>query len=565
MRYQLKLMDTLSGTGCFAALPEPNLSFSEVLSHLERYPYDEFMHRHMLDMLGKHRTRKIEKLITEIKGNPNKKVLAALIYEACLTYPKLAPLKEQIEKEFDAHDLKDFSPTLHLRSHLLTDQSLHNQWTSILSANMEEHAELPAPEESGLPLLYQKDELPAKVSIDASVVRISLEKEGKIPPAKERASIVEVTAHAMKQLKAIDVFLGPQMRQKGCLSPAAVLQHWQVKTRTDIGSFSNSLDAIQTSYGRGFSLINAQVSCAMEVVERVSSYGSIGKAGILNRVNPCPVVKGTYEEVSKNNEALDPSTLSLEYPYEGQSLWWMEAEKFNGTEYKKILIPIQHVFLFCNLDEQNLFSGLSSTGLASGNTFAEAKLSGLLEVLERDSDSTIPFDKEKCFRIESDNAEINKHLNDLKDSGIQVWFQDMTSELGVPCYRAFAVGKHGDINKGGGCNLDGKRALLSALTEVPYPFPGPATMDCPEGLPLRKLEDLPDLSTGSTQGDVMVLETLLTKNDYYPIYADLTRKDLGIPVARAIIPGLEIVSDMDKFSRVSPRLYRNYLEIKNLL
>ncbi|MBI9111488.1 YcaO-like family protein [Maridesulfovibrio ferrireducens] len=565
MRYQLKLMDTLSGTGCFAAFPVPNLSFSDVLNHLEKHPYDEFMHHHMLDMLGKHRTRKIEKLITEIKGDPNKKVLAALIYEACLTHPKLVSLKEQIEKDFDAQELKDITPTLHLRSHLLADQPLHNQWTLVLSANMEEHEDLPSPEETGLPLLYKNEELPVKESIEASTVKTSLEKEGKLPPAKERASTIEVTTHAMKQLEALDVFLGQQMRQKGCLSPAAVLQHWQVKTKTDNGSLSNSLDAIQTSYGRGFSLIDAQVSCAMEVVERVSSYGSIGKAGVLNRVDPYPIVKGTYEEVSKDCKALDPSTLSLEYPYEGQSLWWMEADRFNGTEYEEILIPVQHVFLFCNLDEQNLFSGLSSTGLASGNTFAEAQLSGLLEVLERDSDSTILFDKEKCFRIESDNAEIKKHLADLEDSGIHVWFQDMTSELGVPCYRAFAVGKRGDINKGGGCNLDGKRALLSALTEVPYPFPGPATSPCPEGLPVRKLEDLPDLSTGSTEGDVMVLETLLTKNNYYPIYVDLTRKDLEIPVTRAIIPGLEIVSDMDKFSRISPRLFKNYLEIKKLL
>ncbi|WP_031483912.1 YcaO-like family protein [Maridesulfovibrio frigidus] len=565
MRYQLKLMDTLSGTGCFAALPVPNLSFSEVLKHLEEHPYDEFMHRHMLDMLGKHRTRKIEKLITEIKGNPNKKVLAALIYEACLTHPKLSSLKDKVEQEFDSQELKNFTPTLHLRSHRLTDQPLHNQWTLVLSENMEEHADLPTPEETGLPLLYDIEKLPPKISIDAASVKASLEKEAKLPPAKERAPIAEVTAHAMKQLEAMEVFLGPQMRQKGCLSPAAVLQHWQIKTKSDNGSFSNSLDAIQTSYGRGFSLINAQVSCAMEVAERVSSYGSIGKAGVLNRANPSPVIQGRYEELSKNHNALDPSTISLEYPYEGQSLWWMEAERFNGKEYELVLVPVQHVFLFCNLDEQNLFSGLSSTGLASGNTFAEAQLSGLLEVLERDSDSTLPFDKERCFTIESDNAEVQKHLGDLKDLGIHVWFQDMTSELGVPCYRAFAVGRLGDINKGGGCNLDGKRALLSALTEVPYPFPGPATSPCPEGLPVRKLEDLPDFSTGSADGDVMVLENLLVKNEFYPIYVDLTRKELGIPVTRAIIPGLEIVSDMDKFSRISPRLFRNYLEIKKVL
>ncbi len=50
-----------------------------------------------------------------------------------------------------------------------------------------------------------------------------------------------------------------------------------------------------------------------------------------------------------------------------------------------MLIPAQFVFLFCNLDEQNLFSALGSTGLASGNTMAEAKVSALTEVIERDS------------------------------------------------------------------------------------------------------------------------------------------------------------------------------------
>ena len=34
MRYELRLMDTLSGVGCFAAHPGPNLSFSEMLAHL---------------------------------------------------------------------------------------------------------------------------------------------------------------------------------------------------------------------------------------------------------------------------------------------------------------------------------------------------------------------------------------------------------------------------------------------------------------------------------------------------------------------------------------------------
>lgn len=565
MRYELKLMDTLSGTGCFAAFPGPNLSFSEVLEHLEAHPYDEFMHRHMLEMLGNHRTRKIQKLIKEIKGDPNKKVLAALIYEAVLTHPRLESLKAEVLSEFDPEELKEYSPALHIRSHLQEDQPLHNKWTSIFADNIETHEDMPSIDESGLEPLYNVDELPSAGFTTAEQIRSELESEGKLPPAKERAPIEEVTANANKKLDAAGVFMGPQMRQKGCLSPFAVLHHWMVENKTSNGTLSNSLRAIQTSYGRGFTYEQACVSCAMEVAERVSSYASIGKSGVAGRTSELPVIRGTYAEIKEQGEALDPSGLRLEVPYSGQPLWWMPSDKFDGEKHVQAWQPVQHVFLFCNLDEQNLFSGLNSTGLASGNTTNEARLSGLLEVLERDSDSTVPFDRSRCFTIETDDPEVQKHLDDLKSSGINVWFQDMTSELGIPCYKAFAVGRLGDINKGGGCSLNGKRALLSALTEVPYPFPGPPTSEMPEGLPVRKLEELPDLSTGSADGDVMVVEGTLAANGFHPHYVNLTRKDLEIPVTRAIVPGLEIVSDFDKFSRVSKRLYRNYLDIKNLL
>ena len=41
---------------------------------------------------------------------------------------------------------------------------------------------------------------------------------------------------------------------------------------------------------------------------------------------------------------------------------------------------------------------------------------------------------------------------------------------------------------------------------------------------------------------------------------DLTRKDIGLPVVRAIVPGMEIIGDFDEFSRVHPELFEKYLE-----
>jgi ribosomal protein S12 methylthiotransferase accessory factor YcaO len=75
------------------------------------------------------------------------------------------------------------------------------------------------------------------------------------------------------------------------------------------------------------------------------------------------------------------------------------------------------------------------------------------------------------------------------------------------------------------------------------------------------LENLPNYSTGQPETDLAILEEVLSENGLQPIYVDLTRKDTGIPVVRAIVPGLEIMADFDAFSRVSPRLFYNYLKM----
>ncbi|RLC08063.1 MAG: hypothetical protein DRI57_24765, partial [Deltaproteobacteria bacterium] len=82
-----------------------------------------------------------------------------------------------------------------------------------------------------------------------------------------------------------------------------------------------------------------------------------------------------------------------------------------------------------------------------------------------------------------------------------------------------------------------------------------------DGLPLIRFEDLPDYASDNVNQDLAILEGLLLSNGYSSIYVNLTRRDLDIPVVRAIVPGLELMADFDRFSRVSPRLFSNYLEM----
>ncbi|NDV20067.1 hypothetical protein GO013_11635 [Pseudodesulfovibrio sp. JC047] len=557
MRYKLQMMNTDFGVGMFAALPEANLSFNEMADALRKHPYDEYMHEFVLQGFKDFRTRKLQKLIKEVMKDfgQSDPVLTAVMYEACICHTRQNPLLA-LFKGLNPKTLLDFTPAIHIRSSLQADQALHTQWIALFGENIFALTPLPAPEEAPAPV-YTDAELEMPPAIPVSAVRQELDKQ--LPPPKARCSFEETINKAFSALDKADAFLGPVSAHKASLSPIASLRHWMVKTRSVNGSLSNSLEGIQTSYGRGLSRLQADASCCMEMVERYSSYASVSKDGVIGYTHAYPLTFKAYDELNQN--AINPNHIRLEVPYAGQKLHWLEGhtpDKDGATT--PILIPAQCLFLFCNLDEPSLFSALGSTGLASGNTMAEAKVAALTEVIERDSDATMLYDPRRCFRIETDDPTLSTLLKNYTKSGIDVWFMDMTTELGIPCYKSIVLGQHGDVNKGGGCGLNGPSALISAMTETAYPYPGPPSGPAPKGLPTRRLEDLPDSSTGSAEGDLMVLEKTLMKNGYTPSYVDLTRTNMNIPVTRAIIPGLELISDFDQYSRVSPRLYKNYLD-----
>jgi len=563
MRYELRLMDTLSGVGCFAAHPGPNLSFSEMVDHLHQQPLDDFMHQHLLFKLGEHRTKKFEKLIEEVQqdGRCTDPVLAALLVEACLGHERFAHLLPRLSG-LDLGEISRHTPAVHIRSYLLADQPLHNEWTMRMQLNIVAHEPLAAPDEIGLAApyaakIYTEDALPPAAAATAAGTRQRLAPV--LPPARARRPAEETSALALEKLTEKNVFIGQEMRHKASLSPIALLRMWLVELSVQSGGLSYSLSGMQTSYGRGLEIEGARASYLMEVAERVSSYASMGARGVMGLAYDCPITRGSLAEVSATQRALDLARVRLEAPYTGQVIHWMPAQERTQDGLQPCLVPVQFVYLFANLEEQSLFSALGSTGLASGNTMEEAKVHALGEVIERDAEAVTPFDLSRCFRLAARDERVAKLLRDYEECNMHVWFMDCTPESGVPCYKAIVTGRHGDVNKGMGAGLSGPRAAISAMTEIPYPFPGPATQEAPEGLPVRLLEDLPDHSTGSAEGDLLVLEETLMAAGHAPIYADLTRKDLGIPAVRAIVPGLEWVADFDRFSRLPPRLYANYL------
>lgn len=354
------------------------------------------------------------------------------------------------------------------------------------------------------------------------------------------------------------------MRHFNSLSPHGILRKWYMKTKIKTDKADFTFQGVQTSYGKGFDLEKARISCLMEMCERRASFVSVEDMRILDKKFYPELIKLSFSEgIEQGLNMLDPNSLRLEVPYSDYSIYWIKASELTAHEKEKeIYIPAQLSFLFLNLDEPDLFSSLDSTGLAAGDTIERAKLAGILEAIERDSEFTSPFNLEKCFRLKSKSGEINSLLEFYRSRGIDFFFQAAENETKIPCYKAFVYGNDNIIYKGCSADLNAKKALLDALFEVPYPtlnnYPSKTIT-----YPLKEIffEDLPDYSTGSIKTDLELLETYLTGNDIRVIYSDLTQSSLEIPVFKTIIPGLELNGDFDSWHRVSKRQYANFKKI----
>lgn len=557
--YRLTRIRTEAATGYFDCTPVEDPDFDQALAVCRRRPDDEFMRKHLLRLVAGWPMPEMKRRVQLAADDP---FLRALFFEACLLVDAFAPLCARF-KEKELGRLAQASPLLYIKAHRLKDHRLHRRWIDRLRPNFSRHTLLLPPGEIALP---------APVS-DAAVAQAMAASEtleqvvaGLGANTKRHASqtpdAAAVAGEALERLARAGIPVGAEMRHEASLSPIALQRTWQLSLTVDCGRHHYRLGGEQIAYGRGLELDAARAACAMEIVERVSSYATVSQERVEGYHHPYPLIRARLSELTgKGLVALDPNRLGLEAPYRDEPLYWLAARQVTLTGSSPIQVPAQCVFLFCNLDEIKLFSGLGSNGLGAGVTMAQAKYKALLEVIERDSAATIPFAPELCFDVETNDGRVGRLLQSYAGLGIRLGFVDITGPLGVPCCKVFVKGGDGEIAAGTSAHLDARRALISALTETPYPYPhGGPSVSLPPAVVRVPLEALPDYDRGDPDENLRLLESLLLANGHSPIYIDLTRRDLDLPVVRAIVPGMELLGDFDRFSRVHPRLYGHYLK-----
>ncbi len=559
--YRYTHASTESMTGYFSCEPPEGFSLEEALSRLEETPLDEFLHRYLL--------RRIASLPPEEAAalrNPDRPALMALLYETAFLHAPFAGMLDGVSAE-ELEQAEAFSPLpyLALARASLTEAGHREQenlaaWNALFEENLAHHHPLPHPDDNDLPLPdYVRRAAPRPAGRTAAEAYA----ERAIPghPVWTRPPAQLTAAEALASLATCGVIAGTELRHESSLAPVGLLRNWNVDIAVRCGGLDYTVQGEATTWGRGLSIATARASYSMEMVERASAYLSIDGDRVTDRLHPTPLIKASHAELlSQGRAALDPRSLPISADYREQPLRWMEGRDVSGSP---VLVPVQAVGLFCNLDEPALFLSPGSTGMASGNTLDEAKAGALTELLERDAEATVPWRRDQCFTLlaDVDDHPLGILLADYARRGIHVWFRDMTTEFGVPCYQSFVSREDGTHARGAGAGLSGAGTLLSALTETPYPYPnGPASAPAPAGLPVRRISELPDFRLDSPAANLHLLESVLTSHGYAPVYVELTREDLELPVVRAIVPGLELTADFDAFSRPSARLFRRYLK-----
>ena len=214
-----------------------------------------------------------------------------------------------------------------------------------------------------------------------------------------------------------------------------------------------------------------------------------------------------------------------------------------------------------------------SNGCAAGNTLEEAILQGFYELVERDAFAIWWYNRLSLPKVDLTSFE-DEYLAAAREyyRGRQreIWVLDATSDFGIPAFVAISrrTDKAAeDIIYGAGAHVDPHVAALRAVCELnqclqwtegsarqgtghavldpmtrrwwqtvkleDHPWLAPAP-----GAARRGKADYPVPGTTDTREDVERCRTLVEARGMEFLVLDQTRPDIGMPVARVIVPGM---------------------------
>jgi ribosomal protein S12 methylthiotransferase accessory factor YcaO len=377
-------------------------------------------------------------------------------------------------------------------------------------------------------------------------------------------------------------------------------------------------DYIWVYSGKGPTREHAMASALMESIERYSSLPSGGPRKF-TRSSYAELSK-TYK-VLHPDKIVEP----VRFEYRDDMLMdWVPGFDLASGEQVMVPASIALFRYTPAPPAVNPFAYFHTNGLASGNVMEEAVCHALCEVIERDAmslaelrASAIPFHILRTVQHSLNSAGLRvppipadrfvddpgvfpdvdisaiefEPVRNLVDkfnrAGISLTVKDITSDIGIPTFNASSVEwvthDYGYLAEGHGTHPDARIALLRAITEVSqtraaniqgarddlrkikYGEQNTDDRRAWQFMPSIKKIAFSKVQTFFNEDildDIkLILSRLKSVGLTQAIIVDLTNPEIGIPVVRAIVPGLETFkitkSVMGMRARACFRQWRN--------
>ncbi|MCX5750874.1 MAG: YcaO-like family protein [Candidatus Saganbacteria bacterium] len=325
----------------------------------------------------------------------------------------------------------------------------------------------------------------------------------------------------------------------------AVAQHRDLSAVVSLDAHHYSLRGRTSSSGKGTNLYNAMASLLQERVERMSAFAGCTANWPAGYVEDKKLIKAAYSDmVSAGLNVLDPHTLNLGEPYQNEPIYWTLAHLYVNGAWVDGFAPAQLVWTNTNFDEREIYPA-SANGLAAGNTYEEAMLHGLTEVIERDGLANTWYEPSRCFHLQARGGQIGSIVEAYQaDGGLSL--MDITTDVGIPSFQAFAW-LNQQLLCGSGAHPDARIAAMRAICELSATVGayniifGPSrVIPTPKAtFATREYKDLPNYSSGNVGKDLEWILNRLSSMGVIPVVVNLTRSDFKVPVVRVIVPGLD--------------------------
>jgi ribosomal protein S12 methylthiotransferase accessory factor len=325
--------------------------------------------------------------------------------------------------------------------------------------------------------------------------------------------------------------------------------------------------SVSVSQGKGLGLSQALASALMEAIELFHGEDLTERT-----------VEASFPELSADTRVVHPGSLSstgVSFP-DRTRIRWIEGYDLLAREACWVPWEVVHTdyTLPTSHSSEHFLSG--TNGLASGNHIVEALSSAICELIERDAVALWHArDVHERSRSRLDVASIDHEdcrtlLGLYERARIAPRLWDVTSDIEIPAFICDVPATNDDASsglrrfRGAGCHPDRGVALARALTEAAQirltyiagirdDLPlldytesaeeklGAALLDAvSQAVEPRSFRDVQSHIADDVADDLRwSLERLRTIGVERIIAIDLTRADVGIPVVRVVIPGLE--------------------------